>query len=125
MRVMLAILAVIGLLATPVTAAAVQAACDQAGPMAKSGMAILATDQPGAMTSGSSPCCHQAEHHSQKRDTNCAQACATSCSVAAALTTLSDGPLLASTPAILTPARAVSRDPYEPAGLRRPPKSIA
>ena len=125
MRVMLALLAVIGLLATPVTAAAARAACDRAGPLAMSGMAMPATDQPGAKTSVPDPCCRHADHHSQKNDTNCAQACATSCSVAAALMTPSDGPMLAPTPGILTPARAVSHASYEPAGLRRPPKSIA
>jgi hypothetical protein len=124
-RLVLAFLAVMALLASPVIASAAQGACDQAGPTAMAGMAMATMDQTGGKTSGADPCCGHADHHGQKGDSSCAQACATTCGVAVALTTSFDSAVFAPTPATLTPAPAVARVPYEPAGLRRPPKSIA
>ena len=127
MRLVLAFLAVVALLASPVTAAAAQAACDKAGSGTMAGMVMPSTpsmDQPGAETSKGDPCCDHADHHGKTRDASCAQACATTCGVAIALTTSFDGALFAPRPAMLAPAPAVRPDPHEPAGLRRPPKSI-
>jgi hypothetical protein len=82
-------------------------------------------DQPGAKTSGADPCCDPADHHGKKSGERCVQACAAICGVSGALATSSAGLVFAPTPAILTPASAVSRHAHEPPGLRRPPKSIA
>jgi hypothetical protein len=127
-RLVLAFLAVMALLASPVTAAAAQATCDQAGPMTMAGTAMpfmSSMDQLRAKTTRADPCCDPADNHGKKSDAGCAQACAAICGVVAALTTSSDSLIFAPTPAILTPASAVSRHSHEPPGLRRPPKSIA
>jgi hypothetical protein len=126
-RLGLAFLSVMALLASPVTAAAAQATCDQAGSMAMARAAmpsISSIDHPRAKTRAD-PCCDPAGHHGKKSDAGCAQACAAICGVVAALTPSSDSLIFAPTPAILTPASADSRQSHEPPGLRRPPKSIA
>jgi hypothetical protein len=125
MRFVLALLAVMALLASPVTAAAARAACDQAGPATMAGMAMPNMDQHGAKTSATDPCCDHADHHGKKSDASCAQACATTCGVTLALMGSPGGPIFAPSLATLTPRAAALPDPYEPAGLRRPPKSIA
>jgi hypothetical protein len=127
-RLVLAFLAVTALLASPVTAAAAQATCDQAGPMAMAGPAMpsmSSMDQPRAKTTRADPCCDPADNHGKKSGERCAQSCAAICGVVAAMTPSSDSLVFAATPAILTPASAVSRHAHEPPGLRRPPKSIA
>jgi hypothetical protein len=88
MRFLVALLAVIGLLASPAVAAAAQASCyDHYGGAT---MHMAMTDMPGMThTDGqmADPCCDPAKSaHSGRHDmTDCAQACAAMCGVIAAL----------------------------------------
>lgn len=123
MRFLLALMAVMALLVSPVTASAAQVACAQADAM---GPAM--TDMPGMASAGADkastdPCCdHNSSHKMDQK--SCALACANACAVAAAVpATLTSSLLLFST-AQLTPARLAPAHPYEPAGLIRPPKSM-
>lgn len=127
MRVVLALMAVLALLVSPVTAAAAQVACNQAGPAARASgdmPGMPGMDQAGAQKATANPCCnHSAKHPmDQKR---CALACATSCAVAAALPTPLMGSVLVFSAAQLTPELLAPAHPYEPAGLVRPPRSMA
>lgn len=127
MRLVLALLAVMALLSSPVTAVAAQAACGHNGPMAMAGMEMSAMpgmDQAGTQK-GADPCCDQTSDHGGKRDMSCAQACAAMCGVTVALTAVSYDVVLAPVAADVPAARAVSPHPYKPPGLKRPPKSIA
>jgi hypothetical protein len=126
-RFVLALLAIIGLLASPIAAAAAEAACGGHGGEA---MQMAMADMPGmvqANTGKADPCCDPSTGHAHKnhRNADCVQACAAMCGVVAALP---------STPvAILGPpdrdappqARAASSKPHEPSRLERPPRSIA
>ena len=79
MRLVLAFLAVLALLSSPVTAAAAQAACSHDGPMVMAGMDMAAMPgmgQDAAKKAGGDPCCDQISHHGGKSDMTCAQACA-------------------------------------------------
>jgi hypothetical protein len=128
MRYVLAFLAVLALLSSPVTAAAAQVACSHDGPMAMAGMnmsSMPGMDQTGAKKAGGDPCCDQTGQHGGKSDMSCAQACATMCGVTVALASSSYGVVFVPTPADIPPARIVSSHPYQPPGLKRPPKSIA
>lgn len=87
--------------------------------------AMPGMDQAGAKKARGDPCCDQTSHHGGKSDMSCAQACATMCGVTVALTAVSYDVVFAPVPADVPPARIVSPHPYEPAGLKRPPKSIA
>jgi uncharacterized protein involved in copper resistance len=126
MRFVLAFLAVLALLSSPVTAAAAQVACSHDGPMAMAGMDMTA--MPGMHQAGSQktgdPCCDQTGQHGGKSDMSCAQACAAMCGVTAALASSSYGVVFLPVRAEIPPARIVSSHPYQPAGLKRPPKSI-
>jgi hypothetical protein len=127
MRLVLALMAVLALLVSPVTAAAAQVACDQAGPSAMATMDMSA--MPGMAQAGShrasiDPCCdHSASHKMDQK--SCAQTCATSCAVMAALPGPLTGSLLLFSTAQLTPTQLAPAHPCEPAGLIRPPKSMA
>jgi uncharacterized protein involved in copper resistance len=128
MRFVLALLAVLALLSSPVTGAAAQVACSHDGPMAMAGMdmsAMPGMDQAAANKTGVDPCCDQSSRHGGKSDMSCAQACAAMCGVPVALTAVSYDVVFAPVPADVPPARIVSPHPYEPPGLKRPPKSIA
>jgi hypothetical protein len=128
MRLLLALLAVLALLTNPVAAAAAQVACSHDdGSVAMSGMdmdAMPGMEQAGT-GKGGDPCCDQSGHHGQKRDMACVQACAAMCAVAVSLTAAADDVVFAPRPADVPSARIVSPHPYEPPGLKRPPKSIA
>lgn len=128
MRFLLALLAVVGLLASPVTAAAAQASCGHNGPMASSGMEMPATPGHAHMTSSvgkGDPCCDPTGKSHKTSHGNCTGACSAACAGVLAL------------PASLTigapaPARApldlpvlTSAQGLDPPGLERPPKSIA
>lgn len=128
MRFVLALLAVMALHSGPVTAAAAQAACSHDGPMAMAGMEMSAMpgmDQAGAKNAGGDPCCDPTGQHGQTTDMSCAQACATICGVAVALPSTVYGVEFTPMPAEVPSVRMVSSHPYEPPGLKRPPKSIA
>ena len=129
MRLVLALLAVMALLVSPVTATAAQAACGDR-PMAMTG-AMANMDRAAAPTSDraavqkatADPCCDHAKHGQMSK--SCAQACAASCVTAAALPNAlgSVGLSFGREPAPL--ARLASVKGYEPSGPERPPKSIA
>ena len=127
MRFVLAFLAVMALLVSPVTAAAAQVACGHEGPSATAGLPMSAMPgmaQVGVQKLAGDPCCDHTGQH-KMNDKSCGQACATSCAVAAALPSSLVSINLTLTRAPVTLARLVSVKGYEPAGPERPPKSIA
>ena len=126
MRRVLAFLAVVALLVSPVTAAAAQVACGHDDATAMAGMdvpamPIIATGPHGAK---GDPCCDpagkQRQPHHQK---SCVQACAAACAVAVALPATLDGAELAYAHAHFVGAPPVSVHGHDPGGLERPPKS--
>ena len=126
MRLVLAFLAVLALLANPVTAAASLAACLGDGSMAGMAMAAPAhMDASGVQKSAADPCCDHSGQPGKKSDASCAQACATTCGVAVALAAPAFGVMFAPLPVQAPLARTVPPHPYEPPGLKRPPKSMA
>jgi len=128
MRLLLAFLAVLALMASPLTAATAQVACAQGGSSAMAGMdmpGMAGMDPANAAKSGADSCCDHAGQHGKKADTHCAKACAASCSVAIALPGGPYDVALAPMRADVPPPRSVSTHPYQPSGLKRPPKSIA
>ena len=126
MRLVLAFLAVLALLANPATAAAYQAAC--LGDESMAGMAMAAPahmDASGVQKSGADPCCDHSGQPGKTSDASCAQACAATCGVAVALTAPAFGVMFAPLRVEAPLARTVPQHPYEPPGLKRPPKSMA
>jgi len=127
MRFVLALLAVIGLLASPVAAAAAQAACHDHG---QAMMSMPMADMPGmSQVDGqkADPCCDPGKDKGQtKHDAmSCMQACAAMCGVVAALPAVATAALAAPDHLALQPARMASLKPHEPSRLERPPRSIA
>ncbi len=120
MRLLIAILAVLALIANPVTAAAAaQAACGQGKPAI--GIDMAGMDHAAANSPVSDPCCD----HGSKTKLSCAQACAAECGVAAVLAMTSPGTPCTFVRTVLSPAHQMAPRPHEPSGLDRPPKSIA
>ena len=123
MRFFLALLAVLALAASPIAAAAVQAACDRSAPAAMAGMNMPGMDSAsGAQVTD--PCCNRGDQKGQNGK-GCAQACATSCALAVALTPSSASIAPGYGRAPVPAARLASAHAHEPAGLERPPKSMA
>lgn len=127
MRLFFALLAVLALLASPVTAAAAQGACD--GNSASVGSAMDMSNMPAAepastLQSSTEPCCDHGGAHKMDAK-SCALACATSCAATATLPCGFPVSELAFTVAQLTPARSDTPRPFEPSRLIRPPKSMA
>jgi hypothetical protein len=123
MRFVLALMAVMALLVSPVAASAAQLACAQdetAAPamMGMPGMAMASADK-----SSTDPCCDHGQSHKMDQK-SCALACANTCVVAVALPSAAPSSLLLFASAQLTPARMSPAHPYEPPGLIRPPKSM-
>ena len=120
MRHLLAFLAVLALLISPVTAAAAQVECAKAGPEAMAMPTAQSTD--GAKASHD-PCCdeNQKSPHDGK---SCAQICAAMCATFAALPT-SDVKIPAIAPMRLTAAPADPLRTHAPPRDERPPKLIA
>jgi hypothetical protein len=118
-RFLLPLLAVVGLLISPIAASAAQAACSHGQMSAMAGM-----DHARPHKTGSDPCCDKTGH--KKTDgKSCAAACALACGVAAALPTTPSSVMLASVPASKVAAPAVAVQAYQPSGPEPPPKSIA
>jgi hypothetical protein len=128
MRFVLALLAVLSLVVSPVTAAAAQAACSRHADQAVTDMPM--GDMPVMHQSNGQkgdPCCDHSKDQgkSKQQSSDCIQACAAMCGVVAALP---------STPAI-SPVRRIELAPMptalaslhsrEPSRLERPPRSIA
>jgi hypothetical protein len=128
MRLLLAFLAVLGLLVSPVTAAAAQASCGRHGPMASSGMDMPAT--PGhAHIAGSAakgdPCCDPSGKSHKTTHKSCTRGCAAACAGTVALPASLAIGALAPVRAPLDLPVLTSAHGLEPTGLERPPKSIA
>jgi hypothetical protein len=127
MRVVLAFLAVMALLISPVAAGAAQARCVLGGSPAMSGMDMSAMPGPAhasAQKTSTGPCCDHSGQH-KMRDKSCALACATSCATTAALPVNLNGATFAFTDAPMSLPRRVSAVSHQPFGLERPPKSMA
>jgi hypothetical protein len=123
MRRLLAFLAVLALLISPVTAAAAQVECAKAGPEAMAGMDMPMAQSTDGAKASHDPCCgdSQKSPHDGK---SCAQICAAMCATIAALPT-SEIHLPAIAPMRLA---AVPADPlrtHAPPRDERPPKLIA
>ena len=116
MRVLLAFLAILSLLASPAVATAAQATCIHGGATAMAGMAT------GASVA---LCCDPAHHHGKAAYSGCAQECAAACAALAALpaSPLNGAQIFAHAPR--NPARVASVYEFRPSEPRRPPKSIA
>jgi hypothetical protein len=116
MRLLLVLLAVLGLFANPVSAAAARVACRHA----MSGMpGMTDTHQDGQKASSAHP----------PGKTLAAKTCAQLCAGIGALDVAAEAPPV-SVPFVLSaadhaPARVASVHPFEPAGADRPPRHIA
>ena len=126
MRRVLAFLAVVALLVSPVTAAAAEAACGHASATAMAGMdmpAMPMSAAPGSHTAKGDPCCDPAGKPHQPTQKNCAQECAAACAVTVALPATLDSAELAYAHAPFAATNELRVPGYDPAGLERPPKS--
>lgn len=127
MRFVIALLAVMALLASPVTAAAAQAACGNGASAASGGMDMpvkAGTTHAAASTAAADPCCDHSTDQHKMSDKSCAQACAASCVATAALLTSFTSTNFVFTRAPMSPPRLAPALSYQPFGLERPPKSM-
>jgi hypothetical protein len=127
MRLVIAFLALLALLVGPVTTAAAQSACGRDGSVAMAGMGMPTTLGPThavLQKTASDPCCDHGKH-GRISNKSCGHACAASCVATAALPTPLASVDLAFARAPTPLARLASVQGHEPAGLERPPKSIA
>ncbi len=122
MRHVLALLVVLALLISPVTAAAAQVECAKAGPEAMIGMAMPMVQSMDGAKAGHDPCCdeNQKPPHDGKA---CAQICAALCATIATLPG-SDIQLPAIAPMRLRAAPADPLRTHAPPRDERPPKLI-
>jgi hypothetical protein len=130
MRLLLALLAILGLLASPVSAAAAQLACGQmTASMSASSMsgadasAMAGMQQDGGVKTAGYSCC---DHHGKGCPTkSCARLCAAACAVSHALAApvVSVPILMAAADQASAPAASVH--PFEPGRAERPPTPIA
>ena len=124
MRFWFALLAVVGLLASPVSSAVAMRHCTQMGAEAQANAAMSARVQMAMPVFNSDRCCDQ-KGKTFKHKRSCAQACLAACGVDAVLIQHFVGTSPPSKMVVMAPARA---DPYEshpPRGPKRPPRSIA
>ncbi len=123
MRLLFAFLAVVGLLFSPVTAAAAQRTCLEMGPAAMAGMQMPMAQTDHGGTGKSDPCC---DHGDAKPDSHkaCAQACASMCAVSAALPTSSFA-VPAVQAAQIYAVKVQTLHAHSPPRDERPPKLIA
>lgn len=122
MRHLLAFLALVALLISPVTAAAAQRTCDQMGSEALAGMTMPMADAQSAAPAAQDPCCDHGHKAPDKK--TCAQACAAMCGVSATLPEAAVAYpvfVVASTYA----GRAQIIRTHSPPGAERPPRPIA
>ncbi len=125
MRVLLAFLAVLGLLAAPVTAAVAQAVCAHHGPMAAAEMSAMPGMASAAAHKAGADCRRdRSGQPGKKAAAGCAQACAATCGVAVALAASPPGVTAPPARTVAPLAPGVSSRPYQPLGLDPPPKPI-
>jgi hypothetical protein len=122
MRQLLAFLALVALLISPVTAAAAQRTCDQMGPKAMAGMTMPMADVQGAAPAAPDPCCEHGQKAPDKK--TCAQACAAMCGVSVTLPEAA-----VAYPAIVVASTYAGRPQivraHSPPRAERPPRFIA
>jgi hypothetical protein len=122
MRHLLAFLALVALLISPVTAAAAQRTCDQMGPEAMASMPMAMADAQSAAPAAQDPCCDHGEKAPDKK--TCAQACVAMCGVAV---TLPDAAV--AYPVIVVASTYAERPQivraHSPPRAERPPRFIA
>lgn len=123
MRHLLAFLAVLALLISPVTAAAAQERCAMASQDGMAGMAMPMAKPTSASKAQTDPCCDPGKQ-SPHDDQACAKACAAMCGVVSVLP--------ASVVLTMTPGQAVfeiqiADEPraHSPPSSERPPKPVA
>ncbi|AVQ02673.1 hypothetical protein B7G68_12920 [Caulobacter segnis] len=120
---MLALLAVLALLISPMSVAAAQVECAKAGPEAMANMDAPATKSMDAAKATHDPCCdeNQKAPHDGK---SCAQVCAAMCATIAPMP-VSDIQLPAIEPMRLMAAASNPLRSHAPPRDERPPKRIA
>lgn len=120
-RFVLAILAVLALAVSPITAQAALMPCGMdSSPATDSGMAPMdgtAADR-GAAPAKSDPCCGKALK-------GCAMSCSMICAGGGAILAAVADIAVFEAPATLSPSKGASLSPHPPARLERPPKSMA
>lgn len=125
MRFLLALLAVIGLLASPVSATAAQATCQGHGDAM---MSMPMADMPGMdhADGAADPCCDPAQDAppSKHDGMSCLLACIAMCGVTAALPSTPPISLLRADHFAPAPGRMASLTPHDPGRLERPPRPI-
>ena len=128
MRFVFAILAVMALLVSPVTAAVAQAACGHQTPSTMSGMrmtSMASMMDAAANAPAGDPCCDHAAQNGKKTGWSCAKACAAACAVASVVAPPFETDALTCVQAEVSSPPAAFPCPFEPKGLKRPPKSMA
>lgn len=123
MRVLLALLALVGLLLSPVAASAATQVClhHDAG----AGMSMMMDTPHANGAAKADPCCNDDSKPTKHDDQSCAQACAVICGVTAALPQAAVELSLTESHARLEPAALVALHAHGPPGLKRPPKHQA
>lgn len=127
MRFVLALLALMALIVSPVTVAAAQLACIHDCASMMQGMAPAAQtgmDRAGITKSSLPPCCDPAKAHGRRGGKACAGVCSGACMAMAAIRPLLVTFAQAHARARLAPGRLASIRDFKPDGLKRPPKSI-
>gem|GEM_PF-5198153 len=124
MRLAFALLAVLAVLVSPVASVAARAACDHDGPVAMASLQMSA--MPGMTDVGADQaaldlCCG---HDKGSCGKACAQTCIESCNVTFVLGAQVVEVVLAPMPAEFSPERLAPPHSHQPAGLKRPPKSM-
>ncbi len=127
MRAILAILAIVGLLLSPVAASAAAAVClHEHGGASMVMMTMAAPDAEAAGKATGHSCCDDDAGNPAKHDKqSCAQACAAICGVSAALPQAAVDVSLSENHARLVPAAFSPLHAHGPPGLKRPPKHDA
>jgi hypothetical protein len=125
MRVIFALLALIGLLLSPVAASAATSACLKHGDVGMSMAMAMPHDQ--ANGAAADPCCDPASGKSnpQHDGKGCALACAAICGVSVALPGDVAAVALTELHARLAPEATGPMHAHAPPGLKRPPKQDA
>lgn len=124
MRVLLALLAVVGLLLSPVAASAATAVCVHHHDAMEMAAAMDASGAPAA-DAGMLCCDDDGGKPVQHDKQSCAQACALMCVVSVALPETAAEPVHGVSHARVTPAAPSPFDAHAPPGLKRPPKQQA
>lgn len=121
MRTLLALMAVVGLLFTPMAAAAAQERCSNTG-SEMAGMEMPMAQGSGDAKAAPDPCCDHSDKAPQSNKA-CAQACAAMCGLVAPLPLSSEW---SARPASvrLVAAKTLPLDALAPPRAERPPRSI-